>query len=82
MIVLGVLPTVLDLFFKYEWNNFLHNLVKNLLEIIITGEVCPCLLLWQCGCCCGRVAVAAHVHGRHSLCVCLVYAPLSYCMRS
>ena len=40
MIELGVLPTVLDLFFKYEWHNFLHNLVKNLLEIVITGEVC------------------------------------------
>jgi len=38
MIELGVLPTVLDLFFKYEWHNFLHNLVKNLLEIVITGE--------------------------------------------
>lgn len=37
MIELGVLPTVLDLFFKYEWHNFLHNLVKNLFEVIITG---------------------------------------------
>jgi hypothetical protein len=66
MIELGVLPTVLDLFFKYEWNNFLHNLVKNLLEIIITGEVCVCLSvsasvsvsaavavwLWLCLCVC------------------------------
>ena len=39
MIELSLLPTVLDLFFKYEWHNFLHNLVKNLLEIVITGEV-------------------------------------------
>mmetsp|Transcript_2494 Transcript_2494/g.3963 ORF Transcript_2494/g.3963 Transcript_2494/m.3963 type:complete len:603 (-) Transcript_2494:38-1846(-) len=38
MIELGVLTTVLDLFFKYEWHNFLHNLVKNLLEIVIMGE--------------------------------------------
>jgi len=38
MIELSVLPTVLDLFFKYEWHNLLHNLVKSLLEIIITGE--------------------------------------------
>jgi len=38
IIELRVLPTVLDLFFKYEWHNFLHNLVKNLLEIVITGE--------------------------------------------
>ena len=36
---LRVLPTVLDLFFKYEWHNFLHNLVKNLFDIVITGEV-------------------------------------------
>jgi hypothetical protein len=36
---LRVLPTVLDLFFKYEWHNFLHNLVKSLLDIVITGEV-------------------------------------------
>jgi len=36
---LRVLPTVLDLFFKYEWHNFLHNLVKSLLDMVITGEV-------------------------------------------
>lgn len=38
LIELSVLPTVLDLFFKYEWHNLLHNLVKSLLEIIIKGE--------------------------------------------
>jgi hypothetical protein len=32
MIELGVLPTVLDLFFKYEWHNFLHNLTNNLIQ--------------------------------------------------
>ena len=62
MIELGVLPTVLDLFFKYEWNNFLHNLVKNLLEIIITGEVCVCLSVCVrvrgCGCVCVSVCVS------------------------
>jgi hypothetical protein len=62
MIELGVLPTVLDLFFKYEWNNFLHNLVKNLLEIIITGEVCVCLSVRVrvrgCGCVCVSVCVS------------------------
>ena len=62
MIELGVLPTVLDLFFKYEWNNFLHNLVKNLLEIIITGEVCVCVSVRVrvrgCGCVCVSVCVS------------------------
>lgn len=47
---------MLDLFFKYEWHNFLHNLVKNLLEIVITGEVlaccAACLMLLRYGCCC------------------------------
>jgi hypothetical protein len=63
MIELGVLPTVLDLFFKYEWNNFLHNLVKNLLEIIITGEVCVsvsvCVRVRVC--CCGGVCLCVYV---------------------
>ena len=39
MMELSVLPTVIDLFFKYEWHNLLHNLVKTLLEIVITGQV-------------------------------------------
>ncbi|KAJ1470763.1 SIT4 phosphatase-associated protein-domain-containing protein [Baffinella frigidus] len=38
MIELGVLPTCLDLFFKYEWHNFLHNLVKKVVEIVVKGE--------------------------------------------
>jgi len=52
LIELSVLPTVLDLFFKYEWHNLLHNLVKSLLEIIIKGEV-----RGGCGLRCSRLAV-------------------------
>lgn len=37
MIRLQVLPLCLDLFFKYEWHSFLHNLVKNTLHMIIEG---------------------------------------------
>lgn len=32
------MPTCLDLFFEFEWHNFLHNLVKSLLDMIVKGE--------------------------------------------
>mmetsp|Transcript_6373 Transcript_6373/g.14944 ORF Transcript_6373/g.14944 Transcript_6373/m.14944 type:complete len:624 (-) Transcript_6373:68-1939(-) len=38
MISLKVMPTCLDLFFEFEWHNFLHNLVKSLLDMIVKGE--------------------------------------------
>jgi len=38
MISLKVMSTVLDLFFQYEWHNFLHNLVKSLVEMVVKGE--------------------------------------------
>jgi hypothetical protein len=44
---LSVLPTVMDLFFAYEWHNLLHNLVKTLLEIVITGEVARLARFYQ-----------------------------------
>jgi hypothetical protein len=36
---LKVLPAVLDIFFKYEWHNLLHNLVYKMLEPVIMAEV-------------------------------------------
>mmetsp|Transcript_67685 Transcript_67685/g.180946 ORF Transcript_67685/g.180946 Transcript_67685/m.180946 type:complete len:611 (+) Transcript_67685:329-2161(+) len=38
VIRLKMLPVCLDLFFRYEWHSFLHNLVKNLLFMILEGE--------------------------------------------
>lgn len=35
---LKVLPAVLDIFFKYEWHNLLHNLVCKMLEPVIAAE--------------------------------------------
>ncbi|KAL0946479.1 hypothetical protein HGRIS_012696 [Hohenbuehelia grisea] len=35
----GILSTLLDLFFEYPWNNFLHSAVYDLLHQILTGHV-------------------------------------------
>ncbi|XP_008553758.1 serine/threonine-protein phosphatase 6 regulatory subunit 3 isoform X1 [Microplitis demolitor] len=35
---LGTFQTLLDLFFKYSWNNFLHTQVDQCLALVISGE--------------------------------------------
>ncbi|KAI0256604.1 SIT4 phosphatase-associated protein-domain-containing protein [Lactifluus subvellereus] len=35
----NVLATILDLFFEYPWNNFLHSVVYDLIHQILTGRV-------------------------------------------
>ncbi|KDQ61229.1 hypothetical protein JAAARDRAFT_173829 [Jaapia argillacea MUCL 33604] len=35
----NVLSTVLDLFFEYPWNNFLHSVVYDVLHQVLTGHV-------------------------------------------
>ncbi|KAF8759787.1 SAPS protein [Rhizoctonia solani] len=39
MIDLNVVSTILDFFFEFPWNNFLHNAVYDLLHQILTGRV-------------------------------------------
>ncbi|KAG8735592.1 hypothetical protein FRC12_018000 [Ceratobasidium sp. 428] len=39
MIDLNVVSTILDFFFDFPWNNFLHNAVYDLLHQILTGRV-------------------------------------------
>eukprot|EP00282_Hemiselmis_andersenii_P023543 CAMPEP_0172010284 /NCGR_PEP_ID=MMETSP1041-20130122/7652_1 /TAXON_ID=464988 /ORGANISM="Hemiselmis andersenii, Strain CCMP439" /LENGTH=551 /DNA_ID=CAMNT_0012664643 /DNA_START=95 /DNA_END=1747 /DNA_ORIENTATION=+ len=34
---MGAMPVVMDLFFKYEWHTFLHNLVQRLIEDMLQG---------------------------------------------
>lgn len=36
---LHVVPTVLDLFFRFPWNNFLHNVVYDLIQQIFNGRL-------------------------------------------
>jgi len=36
---LEVVPTVLDLFFKFPWNNSLHNVIYDLIQQIFNGKV-------------------------------------------
>lgn len=35
---LGVLPVCLDLFIKYEWHSFLHNIVESMVGTVLSGE--------------------------------------------
>mmetsp|Transcript_15148 Transcript_15148/g.36977 ORF Transcript_15148/g.36977 Transcript_15148/m.36977 type:complete len:611 (+) Transcript_15148:93-1925(+) len=37
MVELRVLPAVLNLLFKYEWHTFLHNLVRGVVDEVLTG---------------------------------------------
>ncbi|KAG8733903.1 hypothetical protein FRC11_000457 [Ceratobasidium sp. 423] len=39
MIDLNIVSTVLDFFFEFPWNNFLHNAVYDMLHQILTGRV-------------------------------------------
>ncbi|CAE6471581.1 unnamed protein product [Rhizoctonia solani] len=39
MIDLSIVSTVLDFFFEFPWNNFLHNAVYDMLHQILTGRV-------------------------------------------
>ncbi|KAF9447599.1 SIT4 phosphatase-associated protein [Macrolepiota fuliginosa MF-IS2] len=36
---LEILPTLLDLFFEFKWNNFLHSAVYDVIHQILTGNV-------------------------------------------
>ncbi|BFZ60654.1 sporulation-induced protein [Saitoella coloradoensis] len=35
----AVLPTILDLFFEYPWNNFLHNVVYDVVQQVLLGSM-------------------------------------------
>ena len=35
---LNVLDVILSLFFEFQWNNILHSLVENLVQIVLDGE--------------------------------------------
>jgi len=35
---LNVIPCYIDLFFKYQWNNFLHSLVHDMIVKIFSAE--------------------------------------------
>ncbi|PWZ00209.1 SAPS-domain-containing protein, partial [Testicularia cyperi] len=35
----GILPSLLDLFFEYPWNNFLHNVVYDILQQCFNGRM-------------------------------------------
>ncbi|CAE6397243.1 unnamed protein product [Rhizoctonia solani] len=39
MIDLNIVSTILDFFFEFPWNNFLHNAVYDMLHQILTGRV-------------------------------------------
>ncbi|KAK0211682.1 SIT4 phosphatase-associated protein-domain-containing protein [Armillaria fumosa] len=39
LLELRVLPTLLDLFFEYPWNNFLHSAVYDIIHQILTGNL-------------------------------------------
>lgn len=39
---LGTVETLLDLFFKYSWNNFLHSQVEQCLAFALNVEVVDC----------------------------------------
>eukprot|EP00003_Mantamonas_plastica_P011746 TRINITY_DN2158_c0_g1_i2.p1 TRINITY_DN2158_c0_g1~~TRINITY_DN2158_c0_g1_i2.p1 ORF type:complete len:380 (-),score=181.63 TRINITY_DN2158_c0_g1_i2:21-1160(-) len=51
LIKYNVMPTLLDLFFQYEWNNALHLKVAGMVEEVLEGENCDDLrsaLMTQC----------------------------------
>ncbi|KAF8867842.1 SIT4 phosphatase-associated protein-domain-containing protein [Mucidula mucida] len=39
LLELKVMPTLLDLFFEYPWNNFLHSAVYDIIHQILTGNL-------------------------------------------
>ncbi|KIY70423.1 SAPS-domain-containing protein [Cylindrobasidium torrendii FP15055 ss-10] len=39
LLELGVIPVLLDLFFEYPWNNFLHSTVYDIIHQVLTGNL-------------------------------------------